>query len=721
MATDIYRRVSELAADKRKNMSPKKFFESGEYALYLKKKAANIISGSFHELRKQGFNVSEQEEKKIIRSLNVVSVWDPNSTDTAYCEHSPYGYTIFINTGNDLILRAQDLDAMHWCVTGLLYHEIGHLLYTDYPSLRAWMNQMSKGRFFPVNPSRIGTVTGVGLEAALDDEEKRGLIVSCGSQLANCLEDGYIEDEIRAAFPGKGRSALASINDILIEGALSLEEADKDEEKSDIEKIFAQILLYAKFNEMNIGEYQGDLLDPIYEAVEIIDDARGKRDPLARLEAANELLCCIWQYAENELQEEQQEESGSQDGSGKTQGSSGGQMQSQGGSGQGSGGAGSLADKLNKIAQSINKKGKDTTNGTHESIANPNKAKNAGAQSNVSGSFAQGGNGKGAGGSGASGIGSDVDMSAAKREVSNITQKIAQNEAMRQAEKERTEQMNKEGQKMDISDLGINGTVSVSVQRAASVSESNKAVYEEEIKAFSALSKDLQRDIKRILKDRREGGKKKNLYFGKRLEVMSILHDDCKYFSRNKLPTETPRLGVGVLVDESGSTSGALINAAMSTSIIIEDFCRQLSIPHIINGYTTGAKDCVIFSYAEPDEIDDSNRYRLTGMNARGGTPTKTALAYMLKRMKKLPVDIRLLIVITDGQSYDNGLNASGEREITTLIKNAKKDKTIVVAAGIGNDRSSVKAEFGENFMDISVLQDMPMQLIELIKANLWV
>lgn len=78
-------------------------------------------------------------------------------------------------------------------------------------------------------------------------------------------------------------------------------------------------------------------------------------------------------------------------------------------------------------------------------------------------------------------------------------------------------------------------------------------------------------------------------------------------------------------------------------------------------------------------------------------------------------------IVITDGQSYDNGLTASGEREITTLIKNAKKDKTIVVAAGIGNDRESVKAEFGENFMDISVLQDMPMQLIDLIKANLWV
>lgn len=71
------------------------------------------------------------------------------------------------------------------------------------------------------------------------------------------------------------------------------------------------------------------------------------------------------------------------------------------GNGQGSGGAGSLADKLNKIAQSINKQGKDTSNGTHESVANPNKAKNAGAQSKVSASASQGGSGNGAGGSGA--------------------------------------------------------------------------------------------------------------------------------------------------------------------------------------------------------------------------------------------------------------------------------------------------------------------------------
>ena len=724
---DIYTRVRELATAKKNRISPKKFFCSEEYAVFLKRKIQNIISGSFHELRRQGFNVAEQEEKKLIASINVNAVWDPNSEDTAYCEQGSFGYTIYINTGSNIVMKAGSLEAMHWCALGLLYHEIGHLLYTDFPSSMAWARQMEKGRFFPKIPVRANTVDGIGLQTALQDENMRKPVLVCGAHISNCIEDGYIEEEIRSAFPGKGKSALASVNDILLEGSMNLEKADQNKKITDIEKIFSQILLYSKFGEMDLGNYNGKLLDVLYEAVDIIDDVRGNRDPLARLNAVNEILCLVWKYIEKDVanqpdntpksQQQDPDQNGSQ-GKGQNGSQSSGAGTSQtNGSGASSG---SLVDKLNKIARQINKSGKDS-NGTHGSLADPNKAMNAGANRTVATSSTDaGGNSTGKSGSSGSLSSGDVDMSAAIREVNNIKDQISQNSATQQAEKERTQEMNNEGRNIDLSALGIHEEISVCVERAAKVSEANKAAYEESMKTFSVLSKDLQRDIKRILKDRREGGKRKNLFFGKRLEVMSILHEDGKYFSRNKLPTETPRLGVGVLIDQSGSTSGQLINAAMLTSLIIEDFCRQLDIPHIINGYTTGAGNCKILSYAEPNEIDASNRYRITGMAARGGTPTKAAMAYMLKRMQKLPVDIRLIIVITDGQSADNGLY-NGEREITTLIKNAKKNKTIVVAAGIGDDRESVKEEFGENFMDISHLQDMPVQLIELIKANLWV
>ena len=135
-----------------------------------------------------------------------------------------------------------------------------------------------------------------------------------------------------------------------------------------------------------------------------------------------------------------------------------------------------------------------------------------------------------------------------------------------------------------------------------------------------------------------------------------------------------------------------------------------------------------IISYAEPGTVDGNDKYRITGMKARGGTPTKAALLYMLQRLRKMPVDVRLLIVISDGQSGDNRDPKIGDsvalenKPIRRIIRDANKEDTIIVAAGIGQDKNEVGREFGEeNFMDISNLDDMPEQLIALIKENIWV
>ena len=76
----------------------------------------------------------------------------------------------------------------------------------------------------------------------------------------------------------------------------------------------------------------------------------------------------------------------------------------------------------------------------------------------------------------------------------------------------------------------------------------------------------------------------------------------------------------GLLVDESGSTRGELIKAAMVASAVVEDFCRELEIPHLIYGFSTYGNGPLIISYSEPHEIDGGNRYRITGMTDRDGT-----------------------------------------------------------------------------------------------------
>ena len=121
------------------------------------------------------------------------------------------------------------------------------------------------------------------------------------------------------------------------------------------------------------------------------------------------------------------------------------------------------------------------------------------------------------------------------------------------------------------------------------------------------------------------------------------------------------------------------------------------------------------------NEIDKGNRYRITGMQSTGGTPTAEALQYMVNRVSKLPADIKLLIVISDGGSADNYVLSNGKHIIDCIVAKALKNHIAVFAAGIGSERESVEAEFKDNFLDISDLDMMPVTLIKLIKANLWV
>lgn len=746
---NIYTRVRELLAQEEKKMSPKDIFGSDLYANFLRQKAANIISGTFYTLRNEGFVASQSIEDRILNGLTVTTEYNEKSPMTAVTMDTGYNFEqhIHINTGCDLVTAQEKREQKHLAALGLLYHEIGHVLFSDYPTMRAWVNQLRNAKWFPAEPDRINTtVSGINLNAKLQDKDFLNVLISCAKEINNCLEDGFIEREVSQLCPGLGRDAILTMNSVLYENAEVLENDDPNKERKpgqDFEAALNQILLYALFGEIKIADgYNGMLTDIIYDSIDIIDDYGYERDPQKRVIGTNELLCVLAPLIEQAMQEYEQEQQNQQNpqnqqgqqgqqsqqsfqgapgSSGSSFGGNGGQANGGGNGSQqqnGNGSAGSnlrsqaaqqLIQQIQQIAAQVGASDKNENN-TSVAVNCPPKS----ADSNTSRQDA--GASQGSKGPGGSESGS---MAAAQREMSNIVNGIAQSRACAIAEQERTADLNQDGRRMDLSSYGL-GTTSVNVTRAAQVPASNIEAYNRAEPEIRAVSRGLQRDIKRILKDRRQGGKRKNLPFGRRLEVSSIVHDDGKYFSRNKLPTETPRLGVGLLVDESGSTNGKLIQAAMTASLVVEDFCRELDIPHLVYGYTNGyGSSTSIVSYAEPNEIDNGNRYRITGMSARGGTPTASAMAYIWRRLKKLPVDVRLLIVITDGCSGDNMTLAGNEKSITKMIRDMRHENIIVVAAGIGEDRKEVEKEFGHTFMDISDIQMMPEQLVQLIKKHL--
>lgn len=752
---NIYKRVDDLVNEYTEKMKMPEVFMSPEYLAFIRQKAANIISGTFYHLRQEGFSATQSAEDRILRNLSVNLMHDPQSEITAFAaDNGGQGQLIGINTGHELVMSHPAREEQHLAVLGMLYHELGHVLYTDYPTKRSWLRKLESKGWFPQAPGGINTPGGVIVEQLLQDEDLRPLVIDLASGIENRIEDGYIETEVRLMCPGMGRAALSVINMELIDSTPELgADNPSNPDKEELYDILNQVLLYSKFSEIKVLEdYDGPMLDAVYDCIDVIDECRTQRNPEKRVSGTNEILCILGPYIEkavqNELkrqqQQQQQQQQNPQNGKPGIPGQSGGRSKSgsqSGNSGNGNqnrqpqdgqdgqdgdGGQNGPAtpeekkkavQNILKALQDIMKNGasNDNANCSSEAVNKPTNQKNARQNSGKSG----GGDGAKSNGPGSMDTGSDVDLGAAKQEVDSVTKKVANDKAVTQAEKERTRELNREAARCKMDQYG-GMSIGVSVKRAESVSESNIQAYNALYPQIAAVSRSMQRGIKRVLKERREGGKLRNLPFGRRFEVSSVVHNDGKYFSKKKLPSEPPRLGVGLLVDESGSTSGKLIRAAMMASLVIEDFCRELDIPHLIYGYTIG-NNVEIISYAEPDDVGNSNRYRITGMMARGGTPTANSMNFMNMQMKKLPADMRLLIVITDGQSGDNAGGIGGERPIARMIKVFKKEKTLVVAAGIGGQRDSVSREFGaDNFLDISDIDAMPEQLVNIIKANLF-
>ena len=98
---------------------------------------------------------------------------------------------------------------------------------------------------------------------------------------------------------------------------------------------------------------------------------------------------------------------------------------------------------------------------------------------------------------------------------------------------------------------------------------------------------------------------------------MRALHrKDGGIFTRTRLPDEEQKLSVGLLVDESGSMGwGDRITHARKTAIVLYDFCMSLGIPITIYGHSTDSKGVALYSYAEFDSLDASDRYRLIDMS----------------------------------------------------------------------------------------------------------
>ena len=208
---------------------------------------------------------------------------------------------------------------------------------------------------------------------------------------------------------------------------------------------------------------------------------------------------------------------------------------------------------------------------------------------------------------------------------------------------------------------------------------------------------------------------------GRRLDAHALCRNDGKVFYKNALPNEIPQMAVALLLDESGSMgSYDRCTYARASAIILYDFCQSLHIPITVYGHSTMHGDVALYSYAEFETIDSNDKYRMMDIAARSDNRDGAALRYVAERLDRRPEEVKILLLVSDGQPAACGYYGSAAEEDLRGIKQEYRRKGILfIAAAIGSDKQNIERIYGDAFMDITDLNQLPIKLTAAVKRHM--
>lgn len=740
MARVNHKKVRQLLNQERSSITDKQFFVS------------RILAGHFADIaaaqsKRYGYN----------RRVNVRIVWEPRNGEAACTDNS----LIWINAATPLVKAKKSRQERYEIVCGLFAHELGHVLYTDFLLGQTHAAKTLDGGWFPARPACAELSHRLNVDE-IEEYRNQGPIYQMAftrlsHHLHNILEDGYIEETMLRRFPGVLGANLNIMRESVWEDtktvALLIEQ--EEDERMKWRSILQIMLSYCLYGEIKYGEtaLTDERIQAVFHSLDELDAGLTCTDPRIRWQMVNQIIVRNWHYIKPYLEfcEERSKAAGGDlsamldalfealngstaEGSGAT-----GAVAESGTPASGCGGTRSM--KRNQTA--LLAKPKDDEN--EAEAPNPDDAAEASAAGGDAAPISAAGNG-----------GCFADASEAPDKLLEVTEKeggriplmqtdhvstpnrgaleydndyqgagydasardieaLLNRMAEERLEVKRTSQLNDLAQSISYGD--IHEGVKITVHRIASVSDTLRDRYDEVSPPLLSISKQLQRSITRQLQDQRRGGRQTGLYMGRRLDVHALPRDDGRVFSKMRLPNDTPELAIGLLLDESGSMGcGSRATYARAAAIILYDFCQSLHIPVMVYGHSTD-DGVALYSYAEFDSIDQLDRYRMMDISARGSNRDGAALRFVAEQLAKRSEDIRLLILVSDGQPADDGYYGTAAEEDLRGIKAEYRRKGICfVAAAIGDDKDSMERIYGDAFLDISDLHTLPVTLTNVVK-----
>ena len=307
-------------------------------------------------------------------------------------------------------------------------------------------------------------------------------------------------------------------------------------------------------------------------------------------------------------------------------------------------------------------------------------------------------------------------------DLNSLAERIAQ--SMNEELERREIQKDFEDMNSDIDYGDIHRGIGCSFVRH-NVTEANRSEYNYNKQTLEKLVKEMMRKSS-FLETEENPLEFRNKYSGRRFNASATAKKDYRFFSREAHIEPNYELDVVILCDESGSMRGQRIEACKATALCCYEFMQRACGPgHVaVYGHSTGPfgysaseGHVKLFCYADFDNPDENDKYRIMNMSAGGSNRDGYALRYVKEKIAERDAERKLIITISDGQPADMGYGGmDAVRDIQGILRECERENIMYIAAAIGSDLDVIKGIYGEkHFLDIANLQELPNKLMGLI------
>ena len=717
-----HKKVKQLIQQKRGRITDQEFFTSRLLVLHFEDMAA-----------------AQTKRYGASRRVRVRLLWQPDNTDLAYTDN----LHITINAGNPAITDFPTRGERYQMVLGLFAHELGHCLYTDFLAQQSYRNALSSCRWYPEKPelTRVRDVKHERefWEYAQEDPQNLALLGRVAHEVCNVLEDAAMENRVLEQFPGTLGQALDFVRAWQWREMPTVTQLkEREAQGTPMFYCLLQLFLsYGKFGELKYGEepLNEEHIQTVFELLPLLDEDLRATSGKNRWNTVNCILIRCWEHVREYLEalKRRYEEK------------------------KASGGTGSVFSQLDEELSTLvggSTRGEGVTapvskESEEPSLPQPEKREKtralAGEKLSAEGASPGENTGDATGKQEITSeetgrmslvetdqvsepLGGGIEVNrdylpelsnTVKAEMERLLDTMAEKTVCQELEQDRLRELNQEAQSISYGD--IHKGVAIRVNRMTEVPPEMVTQYNAIAGPLLAISKQLQKSLLRQLRDQQRGGKQTGLLMGRRLDAHALFRSDGKVFTKNALPSQPPEMAVGLLLDESGSMASCdRATYARASAIILYDFCQALHVPVMVYGHSTGSKGVELYSYSEFDAIDREDKYRLVDISARGSNRDGAALRFVAERLSHRPEELKLLILVSDGQPADTGYyGTAAEEDLRGIQQEYRRKGILFVAAAIGDDKENMERIYGDSFLDITDLHQLPVKLTQVVKRFL--